>query len=212
LPLQSDRSVFRIKLLAAFAAVYFVWGSTYLFIHFALNQLPPFVLAATRFLIAGTILFAWSRLHGASTPRRPEWKAALITGGLFFLCGNGALVWAQQRLPSGIAALLVAIVPLWVVLLEWARPPHRRPARLVLVGTAIGLVGLVLLVGPGALTRAGPIDPGAALVLAGGSLCWAYVTAGRRGPHHAGLDAPERGAGASTFGMDSKQSPGRLAV
>jgi drug/metabolite transporter (DMT)-like permease len=156
LPLQSDRSVFRIKLLAAFAAVYFVWGSTYLFIHFALNQLPPFVLAATRFLIAGTILFAWSRLHGASTPRRPEWKAALITGGLFFLCGNGALVWAQQRLPSGIAALLVAIVPLWVVLLEWARPPHRRPARLVLVGTAIGLVGLVLLVGPGALTRAGP--------------------------------------------------------
>jgi drug/metabolite transporter (DMT)-like permease len=176
LPLQTARSVFRIKLLAAFAAVYFVWGSTYLFIHFALEELPPFVLAATRFLIAGTILFTWSRLHDAPAPRRQEWKAALITGGLFFLCGNGAVVWSQQRLPSGIAALLVAIVPLWVVLLEWARPPHPRPPRLVLVGVAVGLAGLVLLVGPSALTRGGPIHPGAALVLAGGSLCWAYGT------------------------------------
>ena len=165
--------IVNLKLLAAYAAVFFVWGSTYLFIHFGLEQLPPFVLAATRFLLAGTILYTWCRVRGAKAPKPDEWRAALVTGGLFFLCGNGAVVWSQQRLPSGIAALLVAIIPLWVVLLEWLRPPHRRPDVLVSVGLLLGLSGLVLLVGVNAGQR---IDPLAALVLAGGSLCWAYGT------------------------------------
>ena len=176
--MSPDRTatVSRVKLLAAFAAVYFVWGSTYLFIHFALEDLRPFTLAASRFLIAGTILYAWSRLHGAPRPTLVHWQACIVTGGLFFLCGNGAVVWSQQRLPSGIAALLVAIVPLWVVVLEWVRPPHKRPRALALAGVVVGLLGLVLLVGPDALSGDGAVDPLAALVLAFGSLCWAYGT------------------------------------
>ena len=169
-------TVSRVKLFAAFGAVYIVWGSTYLFIHFALEDLLPFTLASSRFLIAGTILYAWSRLHGAPRPSNRHWKACIVTGGLFFLCGNGAVVWAQQRLPSGIAALLVAIVPLWVVVLEWLRPPHKRPRALTLAGVTVGLLGLVLLVGPDSLSRNGAVDPLAAAVLAFGSLCWAYGT------------------------------------
>src|SRR5687768_9850799 len=168
--------VSRVKLLAAFAAVYFLWGSTYLFIHFALEDLPPFLLAGVRFLIAGTILYTWSRHHGAAPPTRTEWRICIVTGGLFFLCGNGAVVWAQQRLPSGIAALLVAIVPLWVVVLEWLRPPHKRPRALTLAGVTVGLLGLVLLVGPDVSSPSGAVDPIAAMVLAFGSLCWAYGT------------------------------------
>ncbi len=173
---NKTRSVSRIRLLAAFAAVYFVWGSTYLFIHFALADLPPFALGSARFLTAGTILYTWTRLQGAPRPSLREWRACLITGALFFLCGNGAVVWAQQRLPSGIAALLVAIVPLWVVMLEWIRPPHKRPRALTFAGVIVGLAGLVLLVGPSVLSGGGALDPAAALVLAMGSLCWAFGT------------------------------------
>ena len=174
--MNTSHSASRIKLLSAFAAVYFVWGSTYLFIHFALRELPPFVLAASRFLVAGTILYSWCHLLGAPRPTIRQWRAATVTGGLFFLCGNGAVVWSQQRLPSGIAALLVAIVPLWVVLLEWLRPPHKRPRSLVLIGVCVGLAGLIFLMGPSALTSAAAIDLTAALVLALGSLCWAFGT------------------------------------
>jgi drug/metabolite transporter (DMT)-like permease len=173
---DKSRAVSRVKLLAAFAAVYFVWGSTYLFIHFALKDLPPFTLASARFLTAGIILYTWMRLHGAPRPRPREWRACFITGGLFFLCGNGAVVWAQQRLPSGIAALLVVIVPLWVVMLEWIRPPHKRPRALTFAGVVVGLLGLALLLGPNAFSRDAVIDPTAALILACGSLCWAFGT------------------------------------
>jgi drug/metabolite transporter (DMT)-like permease len=173
---NATRRVSRIKLFAAFSAIYFVWGSTYLFIHFALEDLPPFFLAGVRFLLAGSILYTWSRLNRAAASSLREWRACLITGGLFFLCGNGAVVWAQQRLPSGIAALLVAIVPLWVVVLEWMRPPHKRPRALTAIGVLAGLIGLVLLVGPNVFAGRGPVDPVGALVLAFGSLCWAFGT------------------------------------
>jgi drug/metabolite transporter (DMT)-like permease len=165
------------KLFAAFAAVYLLWGSTYLFIHFALEDLRPFFLAGARLCTAGAILFIWARWrNGAPTLTAREWRACAFTGALFFLCGNGAVVWSQQRLPSGLVALLVAVVPLWVVVLQWTLPPHHRPRAPVMIGIILGLVGLAILVGPDALTHTGPVDPTAALVLAGGSLAWAFGT------------------------------------
>ena len=162
------------RLFLAFAAVYLVWGSTYLAIRFAVETLPPLLMAGARFVIAGAILLLWARVRErvrAPTPR--EWLTGLIGGALLLLGGNGAVVWAEQRVPSGIAALLVAIVPLWMVLLDWLRPSGRRPAGLVFVGLAMGLIGLGLLVGPDAANAGGGIDPLGAAVLVFGSLSWA---------------------------------------
>lgn len=164
----------RARLIAAFAAVYIVWGSTYLAIRFAVETLPPLLMAGARFVIAGGILLLWSRFRRRDpAPTRIDWRTGLVSGILLLLGGNGAVVWAEQRVPSGIAALLVAVVPVWMVLLEWARPDGRRPPVLVFAGLGLGLAGLALLVGPDALAGHGEIYlPGAiALVLA--SLSWA---------------------------------------
>jgi len=164
----------RARLVAAFAAVYLIWGSTYLAIRFAVETLPPLLMAGARFLIAGAIVLLWSRLRqGNGGPSRRDWITGLLSGPLLLAGGNGAVVWAELRVPSGIAALLVAIVPLWMVLLDWLRPGGRRPASLVFVGLGLGLVGLGLLVGPDALHGGGDIDAIGAGVLILGSLSWA---------------------------------------
>ncbi|HEX6600681.1 MAG TPA: EamA family transporter [Gemmatimonadaceae bacterium] len=165
----------RTRLLAAFAAVYVIWGSTYLAIRFAVETLPPLLMAGARFTIAGLLLLLWSRLvQHAERPSRTDWRTGLMSGALLLLGGNGAVVWAETRVPSGIAALLVAVVPLWMVLLDWLRPGGRRPAAPVFVGLALGLVGLGLLVGPDALHGGdGAVSTVGALVLMAGSLSWA---------------------------------------
>ena len=165
----------RARLIAAFAAVYIVWGSTYLAIRFAVETLPPLLMAGARFLIAGMILLAWARLRSTDSevPTARDWHSGLVSGGLMLLGGNGAVVWAEQRVPSGITALLVAIVPLWMVLMDWLRPGGRRPPMLVFVGLGLGLVGLGLLVGPDALHSRGAIDPVGTAALMFGSLAWA---------------------------------------
>ena len=163
----------RARILAAFAAIYLIWGSTYLGIAIAIQTTPPFVMAGVRFVIAGMMLYAWMRLRGAPRPTRANWIAATIVGGLLLLGGNGAVVWAEQRVPSGIAALLVATLPVWLVLLDWARPNGTRPSGLVLAGLAMGLVGVGALVGPATLMGGNRIDVIGALVLMGGSISWA---------------------------------------
>jgi len=170
----SHQNSSRIKLVAAFAAVYFIWGSTFLAIRFALETMPPFFLAASRFIIAGATLYLIAKLSGAPKPTTRQWRDTALTGALFFLIGNGAVVWAQQTVPSGIAALLVAVIPLWVVLFQWILPPHRRPGALVSAGVLLGLGGLTLLVGPRSM--GGSIDVLGAGVLGFGSLCWAFGT------------------------------------
>lgn len=161
------------RLIAAFAAVYLVWGSTYLAIRYAVATLPPLLMAGARFVIAGAILLAWARARGARRPSRTDWVTGFVSGALLLLGGNGAVVWAEQRVPSGMAALLVAVVPLWIVLLDWFRPGGRRPASMVFVGIALGLVGLGLLLGPDALRGSGDLDLVGAGVLMFGSLSWA---------------------------------------
>ena len=164
----------RARLIAAFAAVYIVWGSTYLAIRFAVETLPPLLMAGARFALAGAILLVWSRLHsGEPAPTRLDWRTGLVSGGLLLVGGNGLVVWAEQRVPSGITALLVAVVPLWMVLLDWLRPRGRRPHPLVFVGLALGLGGLAMLVGPSAGGGGDKTDLTGAILLVVASLSWA---------------------------------------
>lgn len=163
----------RTKVLVAFAAIYLIWGSTYLGIRFAIETLPPFLMAGVRFLLAGGLLYGWAVARGARSPTAREWRATTIVGSLLLLGGNGALSWAEQRVPSGVAALLVAVVPCWIVLLDWLRPGGERPHGKVVVGLLLGLAGLFLLIGPGAILGAGRVDLVGGAVLMLGSLSWA---------------------------------------
>ena len=139
----------RVLIVLAFAAIYLLWGSTYLGIRLAIETLPPFLMAATRFIIAGAILFTWAVLNGEQLrPALSQWPKAFILGGLMLLCGNGGVTWAEKYIASGFAALLIATEPLWVVILNWGLT-HRRPNGKVLLGVLIGLAGVTLLVSDG---------------------------------------------------------------
>ena len=139
----------RVLIVLAFAAVYVIWGSTYLAIRLAIETLPPFLMAGTRFMTAGAILFAWAVFNGEQIrPALAQWPRALIIGGLLLLCGNGSVTWAEKYIASGLAALLVATEPLWVVIMNW-KLTHRRPNGKVLLGVLTGLVGVTVLVSDG---------------------------------------------------------------
>lgn len=139
----------RLLIVLAFAAVYLIWGSTYLGIRYAIETLPPFLMAASRFLTAGLILFVWSAAQGESVRASlSQWPRALIIGALLLLCGNGGVTWAEKYIASGLAALLIATEPLLVVMLNWAIT-RRRPNTKVLFGVFIGLAGVALLIGDG---------------------------------------------------------------
>ena len=170
---DSPRRPPRTRILLAFAAIYLVWGSTYLAIRYAIDTIPPFLMAGTRFVVAGGVLYLWSRLTGAERPSRAAWVATAVTGILMLAVGNGAVTWSEQRIPSGLAALLVASVALWMVLLEFLRRNGTRPTRLAIIGLLLGFGGVALLVGPAALTDARDLDVLASLVLVGASLSWA---------------------------------------
>lgn len=136
------------KLTGAFAALYLIWGSTYLAIRFALETLPPFTMAGARFVVAGMMLYGWARLRGAASPAPRHWPPALLIGVLLLLLGNGGVVWAEQSLSSGMTALLIATEPLFLVLLGWLRPGGRRPSWTVAGGLMLGFFGTSLLFAP----------------------------------------------------------------
>lgn len=158
---------------AAFAAVYIIWGSTYLAIRFAVETLPPFLMAGTRFLIAGTILYAIMRRRGAPAPICLHWRSAFIVGALMLLAGNGGVVWAEQVVPSSIASLMVATVPLWMVIFNWVRGDRIRPTAGVAAGLAMGMVGILLLVSAGRGGGGQMFNAAGLVVLSVGSLSWA---------------------------------------
>lgn len=133
------------RIALAFAAVYLIWGSTYLAIRFAVETMPPFLMAGVRYLIAGLILYGWLRLRGAGAPTRRDWRMASIAGGLMLVGGNGILSWAEQFVPSGLAALLVATVPIWFVGIAWLGPDREAPNGPEIVGIVLGLVGVGVL-------------------------------------------------------------------
>lgn len=161
-----------VQVVAAFAAVYIIWGSTYLAIRFADETMPPFVMASARFLIAGGLLYAWLRLRGTPRPLRVHWKSALIIGGLLLAFGNGLVSFAELQVPSSLAAVLVAMVPLWMALLDWLRPGGARPPAGVLVGLAIGFGGVALLVTQGNAAGGTLTIVGVGTLLVA-TICWA---------------------------------------
>jgi len=159
--------------IAAFAAVYVIWGSTYLAIRYAVETLPPFLMGGTRMAVAGALMVAWARLRGVPAPRALEWRSALIIGFLLLTCGNGGVVWAETRLTSSLAALLVATVPLWMALCDWVRPGGKRPGARAALGLALGFAGVVVLIGPRNLTGGGDVSLPGVLAIMGGCLAWA---------------------------------------
>ena len=170
----------KVRLLVAFAAVYLIWGSTYLAIRWAIDTMPTFLMAGARFLVAGAVLYLWGRLRGAPKPTPANWRDATLIGGLLLLGGNGGVVWAEQYVPSGLTALVVATEPLWVVLLDWLRPRGTRPTGGEILGLVLGFGGVVLLIGP---TNVGGahVDPVGGLVLIGATLSWAVGSLYSRG-------------------------------
>lgn len=160
------------RLVAAFAAVYVLWGSTYLGIRFSMETLPPFFTQGVRYLSAGILMWVWARRTGTPKPTAREWGGAAVSGVLLFLCGTGAVVWAERLIPSGVTALVVATEPASFVLIESVRR-RRLPRGSVLAGLALGAAGLVVLVGPGHLLGGDRFSLAALLVLQAGTFCWA---------------------------------------
>ena len=158
----------------ALIALYIVWGSTYLAIRFGVETLPPFILAATRFLVAGTILYVWRRAAGDPRPTALNWRSAAIIGGFLLIGGNGGVTWSEQRVVSGVAALMVGLVPLWMVLIDAFRPGGMKPGSRGIAGVFLGFVGIVFLVGPSNLMGfTHDIDLVGILVLCLATFLWA---------------------------------------
>ena len=167
----TDRGA-KAKLALAFAALYTIWGSTYLAIKFSIETIPPYLMAGTRFVACGAILYGFSRWRSSPKPTRREWRDGAIVGTLLLAGGNGAVGWAEQRVPSGITALLVASVPMWAVLIDWMRPHGKRPHPMAAIGLLVGLAGVAILAAP----EFGSGFSGAAVgavVLTFGSISWA---------------------------------------
>jgi drug/metabolite transporter (DMT)-like permease len=160
---EGRRAPSRASFIMAFAALYLIWGSTYLGIRVAVDTLPPFLMAGMRFAIAGSLLFAFLKLRGAAWPTAVQWRDQSVVGIFLLLGGNAIVSWAELRTPSGITALMLAASPLIVVIFEWLRPSGTRPTLGLVCGVAVGIAGMALLVGPGAFP-AGSRPPVADLV------------------------------------------------
>lgn len=161
------------KVLLAFAAIYLVWGSTYLAIRFAIETMPPLGMASLRFAIAGSLLYLWSRSRGTPVPTYRQWRNAAISGTLLLAGGNGAVVVAEQWVPSGLVALLVASVPLWLVLLDTVFGSRARPSRRTALGLVAGFGGVGVLAGSPGVGAGGGLELFGALLALAGSLAWA---------------------------------------
>jgi len=181
--------------LAAFAAIYLIWGSTYLAIAVGVETIPPLLMIGVRCLVAGGLLYAFARLRGAPPAGAAAWREAWIAGALLFAGGQGVLAWAEQRVPSGTAALLLATTPMFVALFGWSGGfvaggrPRTRPTTMSGPALLLGLVGAGLVVGGGA--GGGPLDGLGVAALLFASMSWAAGTM-RAGSAHD--HSPERRA------------------
>lgn len=160
-------------LVCAFAAIYLIWGSTYLAIAIGIESFPPLLLPATRHLTAGLLLYPVLRWKTRVRPTGAQWRTASITGILLLLFGNGGVCLSERTVPTGIAALLVALVSFWMVLLDWLRPGGLRPVPRVFASLVLGFGGLALLVGPAHLGGSGRVDLTGAGILTVASFAWA---------------------------------------
>jgi drug/metabolite transporter (DMT)-like permease len=170
LPNQADvRHSNRVVVVLSFLAIYVIWGSTYLGIRYAIETIPPLFTAGFRHLIAGSILLGWGLWHG-KRPTLAQWRASVIIGFLFFLVGHGTLHWAEQTVPSGIAALLIATEPIFVALLIAVSATKRIPDKNIILGLVLGLIGVAVLIKPDPTHANGGLIGIVAVLL--GSLSW----------------------------------------
>lgn len=160
------------KIFWAFTAIYLIWGSTYLGIQIGIETIPPFLLAGIRFFIAGVVLFLWARAQGEPTPPLAQWRTAAWLGTLFFVLGNGLVVWAELRVPSGLTALLASTSPIWTTVIESALAGWQRPPARIILGLVAGLAGLVLLASPDRSAGATQVPLLGVLGLVAASVAW----------------------------------------
>ncbi|MFL5422565.1 MAG: EamA family transporter, partial [Myxococcales bacterium] len=173
----------RFLVLAAFAAIYLIWGSTYLAIKYAIATVPPFFMTGARFLVAGAVLYGWSVIRARrddSDAEEPQpssvtwrrWRDAFIVGALLIVGGTALVGWAELSVPSGVTSLILATTPLWMVLLESALESRRPPAPRVLAGVFVGIAGLAILIGPSLVSPGGDMSLLGVGSLALAALAW----------------------------------------
>ena len=164
------------KILLAFAIIYFVWGSTFLAIRVGVHEVPPFLLAAMRFFVSGIVLYGWMRWKGTPAPRWREWRAAILLGALIFLVDYGCLFWAEQRVPSGIAAVVLATIPVFITLLEIIFLRTQRLTVRLGLALLVGLCGVAVLMGHSLSFGEVPINRAGALALLVAAFTWSVAT------------------------------------
>ena len=161
---------------SAFAIIYVVWGSTYLAIRVGVGEMPPFLMAGIRFTAAGLALYGWMRLRGKPSPSRGEWRAACILGSLMFLLDYACLFWAEQRIPSGIAAVILAVIPVCITVLEITFLRTQRLTLPLALGLALGVLGVAILVNPWASLGESTLDRWSVIALVVACLGWSVGT------------------------------------
>jgi len=174
--MEPDAEHPRWKTLLAFSIIYFVWGSTFLAIRIGVRELPPLLFAAMRFLAAGIVLFAWVMTHGERLPGRRQWASIFLLAFLIFVIDYGCLFWAEQRVPSGIAAVMMATIPLFTALSEILFLRTQKLTVRLLAALLIGLCGVAVLVVRTFNIGGQPIQPIGALALIAGSLSWSVAS------------------------------------
>jgi drug/metabolite transporter (DMT)-like permease len=171
------------KTLLAFAIIYFVWGSTYLAIRVGVQEVPPFLLAAMRFFIAGLVLTAWMKARGERLPSGPQWGSVVFLGFVLFVLDYGSLFWAEQRVPSGIAAVMLATIPAFMALAEIAILRTQRLTPRLTFALLVGLCGVAVLMSHGLKLGGAPVDRRGAVALVFGAVSWSFASViGRKLP------------------------------
>lgn len=165
------------KILLAFAIIYFVWGSTFLAIRIGVREVPPFLLAALRFLIAGLVLYLWTLLQGERSPSARQWMSAALLAVLIFVLDYGLLFWAEKRVPSGIAAVMMATIPVFMALSEILFLRSQRLTIRLALALLIGLGGVAVLMSHSLNLGGAPIDDAGALALMVAAISWSTASA-----------------------------------
>jgi drug/metabolite transporter (DMT)-like permease len=175
--MQAEAPSPRWKTLSAFAIIYFVWGSTFLAIRVGVREVPPFVLAAMRFLVAGLVLYGWMMARGERSPSGRQWRSAFLIAVLIFVLDYGLLFWAEQRVPSGIAAVMMATIPLFMALSEIIFLRTQRLTIRLAMALSIGIGGVAVLMSHSLYLGGAPIDGTGAVALIIASMSWSVSSA-----------------------------------
>jgi len=163
------------KVLLAFAIIYFVWGSTFLAIRVGVREVPPFLLAGLRFLVAGLVLYLWMRARGTPSPTPRQWGAATLLATLIFVLDYGLLFWAEKRVPSGIAAVMMATIPVFMAIAEIVVLRTQRLTLRLALALLVGLAGVGVLVGPSVSLGEAPVDTTGACALIVAAISWSVA-------------------------------------